>query len=183
LPYRFAVEPIWSDAGLTLRFENRGPVGIVFGVQDETMFSGWRYFTVAAASHLEEAWPLRRDRPHAIVVRGPDGFHREFRGQGNAPRIEAAIVWREDGTGGTLRLANRGEGGIAMTLHCAHRGTSEQVTLPVGSEVQRPVLLADHRWYDLMLTGENGARVRLAGHVETGAPGVSEPALAFPHPA
>lgn len=182
LPYRFAVEPSWSDAGLTLRFENRGSVGIVFGVQDETLFSGWRYFTVAATSQLEEAWPLRRDRPHAIVVRGPDGFHREFRGHGNAPRVEAAIAWREDGTGGTLRLANRGDDAVAMTLHCAHRGTSEQVAVPAGAKAQRPVTLADHRWYDLMLTAENGVRLRLAGHVETGAPGISEPALAFPHP-
>ena len=182
LPYRFAVEPVWSDTDLTLRFANHGPVGVVFGVQDETTFSGWRYFTVAATSRLEESWPLRRDRPHAIVVRGPDGFHRAFRGKSGAPRIEAAITWREDGTGGTLHLANRSGDSIAMALHCAHSGAGEHLALAAGAEMQRPVTLVDHHWYDLQLAADHGVRVRLAGHVETGAPGISEPAPAFPHP-
>ncbi|MDF0488908.1 phospholipase C, phosphocholine-specific [Sphingomonas sp. H39-1-10] len=180
LPYRFAVEPSWSDAGLTLRFVNEGNVGVVFGVQDETAFPGWRYFTVAAGSRLEEAWPLRRDRPHALVVRGPNGFHREYRGPGGAARIEATVDWRDDGRVGMLHLADRDGTAATVTMHCAHTGRQER--LPVAAETQHPLALSDHRWYDVMLVASDGTRLRLAGHVETGEPGVSEPVAAYPHP-
>jgi len=180
LPYRLDVEPVWSDAGLTLRFANDSPTGIVFGVQDETAFPGWRYFTVAANSRLEEIWPLRRDRPHALVVRGPNGFQREFRGDG-ASRIEAAVAWQ--GNAGTLHLANRGSEPVTLASHCAHSGTSQQAVLAAGAGAQLLLTLSEHRWYDLLLTGPAGTRVRLAGHVENGQPGTSEPTPTFPHPA
>jgi len=165
---------------LTLRFVNDGTVGVVFGVQDETAFPGWRYFTVAAGSRLEEAWPLLRDRPHALVVRGPNGFQREYRGPGGAARIAAAIVWREDGRGGTLHLAQQDDAAASVTMHCAHTGHQEQFS--VAAETRRPLRLPDHRWYDLMLATSDGSRLRFAGHVETGGPGISEPAAAYPHP-
>jgi phospholipase C len=180
LPYRFAIKPVWSAAGLTLGFVNNGPVGIVFGVQDEIAFPGWRYFTVAAGSRLEEAWSLHRDRRYALVVRGPNGFQREFRGDGGTAQVEAAITWREDGVGGTLHLAHRGTAAASVTLHCAHSDRQEHFVL--AGETQHPVTLPDHRWYDLQLTTADGARLRLAGHVETGQPGVSELVAAYPHP-
>ncbi len=178
LPYRFNVEPAWSDTGLTLRFVNDGPAGIVFGVQDETAFPGWRYFTVAANSRLEEQWPLSPDRAHALVVRGPNGFQREFRGNG-AVQIEAEIVWQD--AAGTLRLVNRSSAPVTLASHCAHSDARASHALAPGSEVQAPVPLAGHRWYDLLLTGPDDTRLHFAGHVETGKPGISEPVAAFPH--
>ena len=178
LPYRFAVEPMWSAAGLTLRFVNDGSVGVVFGVQDEISFSGWRYFTVGAGSRLAEAWPVPQDRPYALVLRGPNGYYREFCGPGAAVRIDATIDWRADGAGGTLTLAAR-DAAAKLTLHCAHSGTQDQFALTKKQD--HPLTLRDHHWYDLLLTSADGARLRLAGHVETGRPGVSEPVAAFPH--
>jgi phospholipase C len=183
LPYRFAVEPVWSNTGLALRFVNEGPVGVVFGVQNEVDFTGWRYFTVAAYSRLEAEWPLRRDQPHALVVRGPNGYQRDFRGAGGGSPIEATILWREGGNGGAVQVRNRGEAATTLAMHCGHSGIRESIALAPGGEAQIPVSLADHRWYDLLLSEPGGARLRLAGHVETGAPSVSEPAPRFPHPA
>lgn len=182
LPYRLDVEPVWSDTGLTLRFINDGPQGIVFGVQDETAFPGWRYFTVAATSRIEESWPLRSDVSHALVVRGPNGFQREFRGNG-ATRIEAAIAWRQGEAAGVLRLANRGVETVSLATHCAHSDAHAQVDIAAGASAQLPLTLPDHHWYDLLLRAAGGTRLRLAGHVETGRPSVSEPAAAFPHSA
>ncbi len=181
LPYRFALEPAWSATGLTLRFVNEGAVGMVFGVQDEIGFPGWRYFTVAAGSQIEELWPLPPGRAHALVVRGPNGFQREFRGHPDAPRAETTAEWGEAG-GGILHVSNRDAAPILFTLHCAHSGALRQLAVPGDTTTRLPLALADHRWYDLLLTSENGGiRQRLAGHVETGAPGVSEPLPAFPH--
>ena len=182
LPYRLDVAPVWSETGLTLRFVNDGPQGVVFGVQDETAFPGWRYFTLAANSRLEESWPLRRDRPHALVLRGPNGFQREFRGQGGS-RIEAAIAWRAGEMAGTLHVANRGAEQVTLATHCAHSGAREQIMVAPGAEAQLPVTLPDHHWYDLLLTAPGGTRLRFAGHVETGRASTSEPVAAFPHPA
>lgn len=182
LPYRFDVQPSWSDDGLTLTFVNDGPAGVVFGAQDEIAYPGWRYFTVAAHSRLEETWPLRRDQAHALVVRGPNGFQRDLRGDIGAPPISAALAWREDGTEGQLRVVNRAPDAVVVTVHCAHSGTNEAITVAAGAELAHPLPLAAHRWYDLQLKSPAGCRLRLAGHVETGKAGVGEPAAAFPHP-
>jgi len=181
LPYRFAIAPLWSDSGLTLRFVNDGPVGIVFGVQDEVAFSGWRYFTVAANSRLEEHWAIRSDEPHALVVRGPNGFQRDYRGAADAARIEA--TWRDDGASGSVLLRNRSAAPVALTMHCAHSGVRSDIVIAPEGTAQGAAASAEHRWYDLLLTAPGGVRLRLAGHVETGRPGISEPAARFPHPA
>ena len=182
LPYRFAVEPVWSNAVLTLNFVNQGPVGVVFGVQDEVNFPGWRYFTVAANSRLSETWPIQADQPHALVVRGPNGFQRDYRGKAGSAGVEAVTLWREDGTAGILQLRNRGNTPVTMALYCVHSGERREIAVAADATVKVPITLADHRWYDLLLTSANGVRLRLAGHVETGQPSVSEPAAAFPHP-
>jgi phospholipase C len=181
LPYRFELVPIWSDTGLTLRFDNMGPEGIVFGVQDETAFPGWRYFTVAGNTRLEELWPIAPDRPYALVVRGPNGFQRDFRADG-ANRIEPMLAWHAGDKAGTLHLVNRGPDPISLDVHCAHSDAQVQVALPSMGRAALPVSLAKHRWYDLLLRGPGGTRLRLAGHVENGMPGSSEPAAVFPHP-
>ncbi|MEG3171873.1 phospholipase C, phosphocholine-specific [Sphingomonas sp. ZB1N12] len=180
LPYRFAVEPSWSASGLTLRFVNEGPVGMVFGVQDEVAFPGWRYFTVAANSRLEESWVVPSDQPHALVVRGPNGFQRDYRGSGGSARVEAA--WRDDGTSGVIQLRNRSVAPLAIAMHCAHSGSHREIVIAADSAAEIAIPSVDHRWYDLLLTGPGGVRLRLAGHVETGRPSISEPAARFPHP-
>jgi phospholipase C len=64
-------------------FINDGPVGIVFGVQDEIAFPGWRYVTVAAGSRLKEDWPLPRSTPCPCGTR-PQWF---------SARISPAPAW------------------------------------------------------------------------------------------
>ena len=183
LPYRFSVEPVWRESELTLRFVNDGPVGVIFGVQDEIAFPGWRYFTVAAQSQLEEAWPLREDAAHAIVVRGPNGFQRDFRGKPGSARIDAMLIWDDLGRSGALRLRNRSGSASDVSIHCAHTGKTLIRHVESAASAQLPIRVAGHRWYDLQVDGNTGTRLRLAGHIETGEPGISEPAAAFPHPA
>ena len=93
------------------------------------------------------------------------------------------LVWREDGTAGMMQLRNRGSVPVTMALHCAHSGERRKIAVAADATAKVPIILADHHWYDLLLTSANGVRLRLAGHVETGRPGISEPAAAFPHPA
>lgn len=180
LPYRMDVTPRWAGDTLALTFVNDGPVAVVFCVQDETSFAGWRYFTVAARSRMTEQWTLPRDRPHALAVRGPNGFQRDYRGPAGGAHVEASVAWRPDGSGGMLRLQQRGGETLAVSGACAHGGTAPTGELAPGGNLRLSVELAAHRWYDLVVTA-GATSFRLAGHVETGAPGVSEPAPITPH--
>ncbi len=182
LPYRFNVEPLWSEHGLTLRFVNSGPEGMVFGVQDELRFPGWRYFTVAAQSQLEETWPVAPGEGVALVVRGANGFFREFRGTAEHARLETTL--QPSGRGPIrLRVHNRADRAQIVMSHCAHSGVARHVTLAADAvgTIALPVV-PKHRWYDVLVTSDGGTRQRLAGHVETGDSDVSEPAPLFPHP-
>ena len=181
LSYRFAVEHTWSEDGMVLCFVNDGPTGVVLGVQDEIGFPGWRNFTVAGGTRIEEEWPIRADRPYALVVRGPNGFYRDVRGPAAASRIDVVATWREDGGGGTIRLRNRADVKAAVTMRCAHSGATWKVAVTAGGEALLPIELADHRWYDLLLCVATEESMRFAGRVENGRPGVSEPTPAFPH--
>ncbi|WP_010218114.1 phosphocholine-specific phospholipase C [Sphingomonas sp. PAMC 26621] len=182
LPYRFTVEPRWSETGLTLRFANGGADGVVFGVQDERRFPGWRYFTVAAHSTLEENWPIARDDGFALVVRSANGFFREYRGGSSAGRIETALAPAAKGVPARLTVRNRSPLAQVVTCRCAHTGTVQHLTIAPNGTGALPFPVArPHHWYDLLVTSDHGARQRLAGHVETGAPDISEPAPRFPH--
>ncbi|NEB69458.1 DUF756 domain-containing protein, partial [Streptomyces fulvissimus] len=66
-----------------------------------------------------------------------------------------------------------------LTIADAYGGAEQKVTVRAGATVSRTVdLRAGRRWYDVSVTvdGEPGFLRRFAGHVETGAAGVSDPA-------
>lgn len=183
LPYRFAVDPVWSEEGLALTFVNDGPTAVIFGVQDEIAFTGWRYFTVAAQSRLKEKWSLSAEAPYALVVRGPNGFQRDFRGSADAPHVDASLSQDGKGQDVVLHFINRSGRPVDLSLHCAHGGTRDRMRIAAGERASQTIRLAAHRWYDLQADIAGGARLRLAGHVENGQPAISEPTAAFPHPA
>lgn len=181
LPYDFAVHPGWSDQGLTLRFVNDGPTGIVFGVQDQTEFNGWRYFTVAAQSTLAEQWPVVAGEGHALVVKGPNGFHRDYRIKPGGFRVEAILEQGTDATQPVIALRNRGNTTLMIDAHCAHTGMRRRLTIASEATAKLAVpMTGDHRWYDMLIVADS-VRLRLAGHVENGKPDISEPAPRFPH--
>lgn len=178
LPYRFEVEPVWTEHGLTLDFANTGADGVVFGVQDELRFPGWRYFTIAAHSTLAETWPVAAGTAFALAVCGPNGFYRDYRGTHDS-RIETTL---STAATPTVRVRNRSDVAQTITCRCAHSGVTERLIVAAhGTGTFAPASVNGHRWYDLLIASDGGGRQRLAGHIETGAPDISEPAAPFPH--
>jgi phospholipase C len=106
-------------------------------------------------------------------VHGPNGFYREFAGEG--PDITARPV------GGNLELAITGSAStVRLTLTSAYNGERSHVTVRRGSTVTVMVPTAfGTGWYDVSVTSDASSQYlrRLAGHVETGRPSVSDPAL------
>ena len=81
-----------------------------------------------------------------------------------------------------MLLCNQGPAITLAALHCGHTGNTQKVSIAPGGQARVPIELTDgHRWYDYQVASE-GAVLRLAGNVENGHPGISEPPLAYPHP-
>lgn len=177
LPYDLDVEPHWDDAALTLRFINRGSVAAVFQAYGASDDGSARYYTVGAGQVLEDHW-LADGR--AIVVFGPNGFHRAYHQLDANCQIEAVAVFTPQQTAVRLLLRNRGDEPMTLTITPARKaaGAAEMLHLAAkGSAVSSHPLKEGHRWYDLRLTAQAhpGFELRLAGHFENGQPDRSEP--------
>jgi phospholipase C len=158
-----------SGGTATITFASRGWVGAVFHV---TSSSAPRDYTVGASEAITGTWPTPAGED--IRVHGPNGFYREFAGEG--PDITATPA------GGQLSLAitNRSSAVVRLTLTSAYGGKQSQVTAWPGSTVTVTAPSAfGTAWYDVSVTSDANPQYlrRLAGHVETGFPSVSDPSL------
>jgi phospholipase C len=151
----------------------------------------WAY-TVKAADHLEDEWPLdafESDQYH-LRVYGPNGFFREFIGNVNDPDIDISCNY-ETRTGSKniltgnilLKLENRSDQPLTVEItdnayrgHPVKKNLQKRGTATAGSSVLLD-LSKSFGWYDFSVK-RNGAAVfekRYAGRVETGKPGFSDP--------
>jgi phospholipase C len=169
LPYDLRADGVISGGMLTVTFASRGAAGAVFHV---TSAAAPKSFTVGAGASLAGSWPT--PAAQGVRVHGPNGFYRQFTGDG--PAVTAVPA----GPNLQLKIANSGPAAVRVTLASAYAGTSFALTVPARGAVTYivPAELAGG-WYDMSVTvaTEPGYLRRLAGHVETGRAGVSDPAL------
>jgi phospholipase C len=169
LPYDLRADGVIRAGTATITFASRGSLGAVFHV---TSSSAPRDYTVGAGQAISGSWPSAAGED--IRVHGPNGFYREFQGAG--PDIQAAPEW------GQLRLTITNSSGapVRLTLTSAYDGKQSQVKVRPGSTaaVSAPTAFGTG-WYDVSVTSGSDPSYlrRLAGHVETGRPSVSDPAL------
>ncbi|MFI8964920.1 phosphocholine-specific phospholipase C [Streptomyces sp. NPDC053493] len=139
----------------------------------------WTY-TAEAGKSLSDTWNTKYSRGLTdLSVHGPNGFLRRFRSPGKTavPEVQA----RHDATTGNLTLTFTNAGPTAqVTVTNAYAGTPQTITVPKGATTTHTVdLSASSRWYDVTLTTSSNTDYlrRLAGHVETGTAGVSDPGI------
>jgi len=165
---------VTAGGTLTITFASRGEVGAVFHV---TSGSAPRSYTVGPRSAITGSWDVA---PGQVVrVHGPNGFYREFAGEG--PGITAVPA------DANLRLTfdNDSAAAVTLTLADAYQGQSHAerpsaLRVPAKSRASALVrTVAGSGWYDVSVTStaDPGFGCRLAGHVETGHPSISDPAL------
>ena len=169
---------------LTLSFHNTGLVGAVFHVYDKLHLNRIpRRYTVEMGKALADDWLLGADGGrYDLWVYGPNGFVREFRGvlrgsTGATPEISLEY----DVENRSVRMLATNEGHHAATLEVwanAYRSDGPwKLSVPPGRRVIREwSLVASHEWYDFTVTGDYFQR-RFAGRMETGTPGLSDPAV------
>ena len=169
LPYDLSADGVVSGGLLTITFASHGPAGAAFHV---TTSSGPRAYTVGAGASIQASLPLSAGQD--VRVHGPNGFYRAFAADGPAVVATAAH--------GELFLAihNSSHALAQLTLASAYDREQSKVTVPPGATVTVPAPTAfGTGWYDVSVTSasDSGYLRRLAGHVETGKPSVSDPAL------
>lgn len=188
LPYRLDVQArIDPESGEPeLSFRNAGTSAAVFHVYDRLHLERIpRRYTVAAGKTLSDTWPVEAGlRSYDLWVLGPNGFHRLFRGSAGTERVETE--WLQDGVDQTLRLRVRNTGPQAVTVvvsAAAYRvdGPWTRVVAPGDLQELSWSVSAAQGWYDFTVRACGGFTRRVAGHLESGLPSTSDPAMATPN--
>jgi phospholipase C len=191
LPYELhASGRVDSIAGrFWIDFANTGSAGAAFNVYSQNRSDGPWFYTVGAGKEVSDYWSAVSYTAgrYDLRVHGPNGFLREFMGdvllagEGKAqPEVEALY----DPAGGrvVLRLRNNGSTSCTLTVKPNRYSTAaaRTHTLSAGAHVDDAWAIAGNgHWYDLSITSSSDANFlrRLAGHMETGAASVSDPAI------
>jgi len=188
LPYDLQVgERFDRDARrLRLSFGNTGRTAAVFHVYDLLNPNAIpRRYTVEPGKALHGDWTLQRDgaRAYALQVFAPNGFFREFRGSfgGANPTVTTVPDLRLRRR--KLILALRNPAFKPLRLNLADQyGLYEPRLERLGPAAvhYRPIKLDEsQQWYDFVLTDANDPEYyrRLAGRMETGEHGITDPGL------
>lgn len=186
LPYELQVQARQEASTVVLRFENAGEAGAVFHVYNRAALGELpRRYTVEAGKQLEGRWTPATGN-YDLWVLGPNGFHRHFTGSVavSATKPQPEIELRADRVYGELqlRLINRGQVAASFELQALKYSEEpaqlHRVAAGAALELRLPLAASQH-WYDYGLKVRElpGFSRRLAGHIETGEPSVSDPAL------
>ncbi|MEY9949979.1 phosphocholine-specific phospholipase C [Kitasatospora sp. GAS1066B] len=182
LPYDLSADArAGADGRLQIEFTSHGDAGAHFLVTSATQPNGPWTYTVGAGRQLTGDWTLAAGA-YDFTVHGPNGFLRRFQGQAGAAGVELTVRHQGDSGQVQLVLTNTGAGPVQLTVTDGY-GNDQPTThqLRPGAEFTHPAdPRGSHGWYDLSVTTDQdpGFLRRLAGHVETGAPSTSDPAIA-----
>jgi phospholipase C len=175
LGYRLEVDerPARSEVRATL--VNNGRLGAHFQARLLTPDAAPRSYTVGAGNRLAVHWPTAGT--YDITLHGPNGLFRRFAGDRPHDEVAADLYAR---FGRVTVVVEALDGPATVTMTDAYSpGRPRAVRLAAG---QRHQFRVDTRrsggWYDVEVTVKGSPFVRqFAGHLETGRPSVSDPAL------
>lgn len=174
LAYAPSVDAAATASGVRLTFASGRHAGAGFHVTAGNRTDGPWTYTTEAGKQLSGTWS---GAAYDLTVFGPNGFVHGLRGHGAGPEVAARH------SSGDLRLTftNSGRHTVKLTLSSAYGGRKRSFTVRPGhTEHHKVELDRTDRWYDLTVTSDHdhGWLRRLAGHVETGRPGLSDPGIA-----
>jgi phospholipase C len=190
LPYELHTSARVEPRGLLqLIFANTGTQGAVFHVYDKLHLDLIpRRYTVEAGKQLSDYWNTGAtdSGKYELWVYSSNGFVRTFKGDALAADAAAfkpeAQVCYEPATGQVyLKVHNTGTAAGTVTVTSNAYRTDGPWPLDVaagGTGTLHWNLEGSGHWYDFTVSG-TGFERRFAGRVETGKPGVSDPAMAL----
>lgn len=185
LPYAVDLIAAATPQGeVRLEFVNRGSVGATFTVHDNhDREEPWHFTIGAGARHATTGFGTVATG-YDLTVRGPNGFWRRI-----AAGVEAAaspivdVAPHRDGLALTIRNPDAAPAAMQVAMDARYPVTGARkraIIVPPGAErrIVWPLTASDH-WYDLTLTrdGDTGYLYRVAGKVETGRTGRTDPGI------
>lgn len=186
LPYRLhcTLKYLKSQNQVQLIFVNKGSKGAVYHVYDMNRLDRIpRRYTVASDKSLTDEWAVdETEGAYHLEVYGPNGYFHKFAGNiyHAEPEIELAYDHRNGGIS-VLLQNNSPDVSLRITMEANAYGykNPDPVSLAPGKSAKKHFSLErSHRWYDFTIKTPTGFLHRLAGRVETGKDGVSDPAMA-----
>ncbi|MFE9491213.1 MULTISPECIES: phosphocholine-specific phospholipase C [unclassified Streptomyces] len=163
-----------------LTFSAGDQTGAAFQVRSQKRTDGPWTYTAAAGKPVSDSWnSVYSGGSYDLTAHGPNGFLRTF--QGNNKAAEPEVKARHDAGDLKLTLTNPSTIDAHLTVTNAYGGERQTYTVRAGATVEQSIdLRATKRWYDLtvVIEGNTGYLRRLAGHVENGKAGLSDPGIA-----
>ncbi|WP_438290303.1 phosphocholine-specific phospholipase C [Streptomyces sp. HUAS TT7] len=172
-----------STGKYSLTFGGGASAGAQFLVTSANRTDGPWTYTTEAGKTISDAWNTTYSSGATkLSVFGPNGFLRTFQSPGKTAGPE--VTARHNAGTGNLDLTMTNAGKTTVHLKVANAsvygGATQTFTVAAGATVKFTVdLRGSKSWYDVSVTSDADATFlrRFAGHVETGASGVSDPAL------
>lgn len=186
LPYRLECRMNFLTEGdqVQLVFDNRGDKGAVYHVYDMHRLDKIpRRYTVEAGKSLEDEWDVSATAgAYELEVYGPNGYFHHFQGNINnaAPELQLQYDYDNGALGVFLNNSESTPLQVVIEANAYDYPAIEQISLRSGEPLTIPIdLEKSHRWYDFTVKTDTGFSHRFAGRVETGQPGISDPAMAM----
>jgi len=144
-------------------------------------------FAVSAGDSLSYQWPADafENGQYHLRLHGPNGFYREFAGNGQDPAVEIGFAYERDPkkqtpTGNVvLSIKNTGRQAIRTVIKDhAYKKNDIIRNIEAGGAATLALSLKDsHSWYDfsVKVDGFHLFERRFAGRVETGRESISDP--------
>lgn len=194
LPYQLDVIPqIGLDGRLQIVMDNRGDVGAVLSVHDALVDQApWFYTIGARTSHVADDWHHETPAVGAydLWVRGPVGMVCRFAGNrslaaGGPLPLEVRLQTIPEQGAVDVLLINHGTAALTAEIvmstdYAAEGERMRRINVAAGSVLRdRRTLASSDLWYDLSVRCAADERFlrRFAGHLETGLPGRTDPAI------
>ncbi|RDZ28112.1 phosphocholine-specific phospholipase C [Lysobacter silvisoli] len=179
-----------SSGRYWLDFANTGVAGVGYTVYAANRSDGPWFYTLTPGTELSDYWSAKTysQGKYDLAVHGPNGYLRAFKGDllkataAGGANPELRVEYDVANERLLLRLRNTGTGACRVTLRPNHYSSAAPRSYPLaaGATVDDTwTLAASAHWYDFSLTSDHDSTYlrRCAGHMETGRPSVSDPAI------
>jgi phospholipase C len=185
-----AVPYVCSVAGAVLagqdafqiQFANHGTYTAVYQVYTGAGEFAPRTYTVSPNAEVSDTWNYGTVNQYNLLVFGPNGFYRVFKGSfgAGAADLQTQITYDITRKGINLEVANAGSALTQVRMFDYYtQQTTQRSVEPNQSFTEFWSLERFYGWYDITIAVETDStfQKRLAGHLETGEDSMTDPAL------
>ncbi len=185
LPYRLLAtfQELKTADKVGVSFDNKGFAGVVYHVYDLLHLDHIpRRYTVEAGKSIQDEWNVGdTNGSYDLEIYGPNGYFQKFTGNILSPQPAISLSYNYKNGSITVKIDNRNADPLDVSIASNAYGHSTPAPFRLGGGKSKKVewqLASSGNWYDFTVKSGASFLNRFAGRVETGKPGISDPAMA-----